>query len=83
MSNLAEVRKLFDHDLRDVVAKLRLLADDIESGKYGDVGTLAVAMLADELNVFSWGRESHGPAAHVVLCAGARMLEDPILAHGK
>lgn len=83
MSNLAEVPKLYDSTLLDVPAKLRVLADNIEAGKYGPPGTCVVALMADRLELFAWGPESMWPSAHVVLCAAARQLEQPLLDHGR
>lgn len=68
---------------RDPVASLRGLADDIEAGVYGTVGTVAVAMLADKLNVFGFGADCEGPSTAVVLHAGFMKLNIAILEHGE
>jgi hypothetical protein len=81
--SLAEVTTIYPSNFRDPVPMLRNLADAIESGKYGDVGCVAVSLLGDEMYVFGWGRDSESPSVHLMLCAGARYLEQGLLDHGK
>ena len=69
--------------LLDVPAKLRKLADDTEAGKYGQPGTCVVAMLADRMQVFSFGPESNMTAAHVVLHAAMLLIAQELVDHGK
>lgn len=61
---------------------LRKLADDIDAGRYGEVGCVAVAMLADRLEVFAGGLDSDGPSAANVLHAGFLKLNMQLLDHG-
>lgn len=62
---------------------LRDLADGIEAGVYGEVGCLAVSMLADRLEVFAAGPDSAGPSAAGVLHAGFLKLNMALLEHGE
>jgi hypothetical protein len=80
---LSVVKTLYDSSLLDVPAKLRALAEEVEAGKYGQIGTCAVSMLGDRLNVFAFGSDSSGPSAAIVLHAGFNMLARPIEQHGE
>lgn len=62
---------------------LRNIAAAIEAGEYGEVGCVAIALLADRLNVFSAGPDSAGPSAATVLNAGALQLTLAIVEHGQ
>lgn len=77
----AELVTLHEHSLHDVSAHLRKLADKIEAGEYGEVGCCAISMLADKLNVFSYGPDSAGPATACTLHAGFLYLQTAFLEH--
>lgn len=77
--HLAEVTHLYPSNFRDPVQTLREIASAIESGKYGDVGCVAVALLGDTLEVFGLGKDSEGPTVHLMLCTAARRLEDTLM----
>lgn len=83
MAQLAEVVTMRDRSLCDVPAMLLQLADDIRSGKWGEVECCAVSLLGSTLEVFAFGPHSSGPSAHLVLRAGAQKLEDIIIGRGK
>lgn len=79
---LAEVKTLFQSNHRQVTETLRALADEIDAGRYGKVSELAVVLMSvGGLEVFAMGDADVG-SAHLMLCAGARKLESPILAYG-
>jgi hypothetical protein len=68
---------------RDPVTTLRILADEIEAGKYGDVGCLGLVLLGNELQVFGMGRDSEGPSVALLLHAGFLRLSRAIEEHGR
>ena len=79
----AAVVTLFDSNYRDPVATLRQVADEIEAGAYGDVGSVGVVLLGDTMNVFGMGRDSDGPAVALLLHAGFMRLSSAIEGHGR
>lgn len=78
-----KVVQMREHTLRDVPAQLRALADRVEAGEHGQVGTCAVSILGDTLEVYAWGDESSGPAAALVFQAAIQRLANTIETHGK
>lgn len=78
----AEVVTLYESNLRDPVAALRKIADEIERGDYGDIGCLAVALLGDTFEVFGAGPDSEGPSVSVLLQAGQMRIARSIEQHG-
>lgn len=79
----AELVTLYDTNVRDPVATLRKIADEIEAGKYGEVGCLTVALLGDTMEVFAAGPDSDGPAAAVLHQAAVTRIVNAIETHGK
>jgi hypothetical protein len=73
---------LYESNRLDTVKTLRLIADQVEAGKYGDVGSCAVVMMGNTLEVFGMGPDSVGPTIHLVLCAGAAKFQAALLEHG-
>lgn len=57
-------------NFRDPVATLRVIADEIEAGKHGVIGIVAIALRGDtdleDVSVFGTGPESE-PAAMAIL----------------
>lgn len=78
-----KVVTLHDSNFRDPVATLRSIADDIEAGRYGDVGTVALVLLGDTLEVFGLGRDSEGPSVGLLLHAGFLRLSRALEEHGQ
>lgn len=77
--SLAEVTTLYETNIRDIPAKLRELADEIEKshdGQYGEVRELAFVAYGDKLCVFGLGA-ADATTTHTLLCAGARCIEEP------
>ena len=60
--------------LADIPAKLRAIADKIESGEYADV-TQAVVVLNGDLKVFGLGADCLASAAYTYLGLAQRQLE--------
>ncbi len=79
--SLAEVKTIYETNIRDIPAKLRELADEIEKardGRYGEVRELAFVAYGDQLSVFGLG-EADATTTHTLLCAGARCIEEPFV----
>lgn len=79
---LAPVEELYSSNFRDAASTLREIASEIERGTYGEVGCVAVAIWGDRLEVFGMGPDSDGSTVHLILCAAARKLEEPVLEIG-
>lgn len=58
---LVEVTTLYEQTVRDIPAMLRMLADDVEAGKYGEIaGVVSVVRRGDySVEVFWYGEESY------------------------
>ncbi len=70
-------------NLRDVVATLRRVADNIENGKIGQVDKCVVVTLGETLEVFSMGDQALALEAAAVLHAGAHRLTAMVANHGR
>lgn len=69
---------LYPSNHRDPVATLRLIADEIEAGNYGDVSAIGVAMLSDTIDVFGMGPEADAATISVILGVASRRLAENI-----
>ena len=83
MSQPLKIVSIHDSNFRETVTTLRLIADQIEAGKYGAVGCCGVVVLGDTLEVFGMGPDSDGAAVQTVLAAGAFRLMHAIAEHGR
>lgn len=79
----AEVISLYETNYRDAVATLRVIADEIEAGKFGEVGCIGVALLGDTMEVFGAGADSEAPSVAMLLHAGFMSLSRSIEEHGR
>lgn len=79
----ADIFTLYKANMRDPVATLRVIADEIERGEWGDVGTLAVVLLGDTMEVFGAGRDSDGTSVAVLLQAGVARIVRAVESHGR
>lgn len=70
-------------DYRDPVKALRNLADEIESGKWGEVGSCGVVVMGDTMEVFGSGLDSDGPAIALLFAAAAHRFASEIEGHGR
>lgn len=68
---------------RDPVKALRNLADDIDAGKFGEVGSCGVVIFGDTMEVFGSGVDSDGPTIALLFSAAAHRFASEIEAHGK
>lgn len=80
---LAEVVTLYESNSRDEVQTLRKLADDIEAGVYGAVGSVGVVILGDKMEVFGMGEDAQAPSIALLLHAGFIRLSKSLEEHGK
>lgn len=78
-----KVIQLHESNYRDPVATLRIIADAIESGKYGDVGCVGVCLLGDTMEVFGMGRDSEASSTAMLLHAGFMRLAQSLEQHGR
>lgn len=62
-------------DLGDIPKLLRTIADEIESGEYGEVLEGALVLAGNDLEVFGLGRPTDGTVAHYLLARAQRKLE--------
>lgn len=83
MSAGLRVVTLHESSLRDVPAKLRQLADQIEAGQYGHVSSCAAALLGSTFEVFSWGDDSSAPSASLLFQAGVQRIAKAIETAGQ
>lgn len=74
---------LYDSNHRDPAATLRKIADEIEAGEYGEVGSVAVVLLGDTMEVFGMGTDAEGPSIGMLLHAGFMRISKAIEEHGK
>lgn len=70
-------------DYRDPVKMLRNLAGQIEAGDFGEVGTIAIAIFGDTLEVFGGGPDSDGPTCALVFQAASFRFAKEIESHGQ
>lgn len=80
---LAEVVTLYETNARNVLAMLRGLADDIEAGKYGEVGEAAAVINGETVEVFGWGSVQDGASTAILLQAGAMRIIRAVERHGR
>lgn len=78
-----KVVTLQESNFRDPVATLRVIANEIEAGKYGPVACIGLVMLADEMSVFAMGPDSEATSAALLFQAGIMELAMPILRKGR
>lgn len=78
-----KIATLYEFNYRDPVAMLRRLADDIEAGKYGEVGCVGVALLGDTMEVFGYGSDSEAPSVALLLHAGFMRMSGALESHGR
>lgn len=80
---VAEVVTLHESNFRDPAATLRVIANEIEAGKYGGVGCVGVVILGNTMEVFGAGIDSEGPSVGMLLHAGFMRLSKSLEEHGK
>lgn len=78
-----KVVSLFETNYRNPATTLRKIADAIEAGKYGDVGSIGVALMGDTFEVFGCGKNSDGPSVAMLFHAGLMRLTSVAERHGR
>lgn len=77
---LAPVTTLFATNFRDIATTLRVIADQIEAGDYGEVKEGALVLSGASLEVFGLGETNHdGGSTHLILHCGATKLQNAVL----
>ena len=75
-----KVVELHQSNYRDIVATLRVIAQQIEDGQYGEVQDCALVLQGAELSIFHTGGGDAG-TAHLLFAVGQRRLENAIMDH--
>jgi len=70
-------------DLRDPVKGMRNLADQIEAGDFGAVGSCGVVIFGDTMEVAGFGIDSDGPTMSLLFSAAAHRFVREIEEHGR
>lgn len=78
----AVAEKIYETNFRDVAAMLRKTADDIEANEYGPIGTAALVLFGNRLEVFGFGPDCDGGSVSLILQAANNILLMPIITHG-
>lgn len=68
-----KVVTIHESSLRDIPAKLRLIADKIESGEYGDINQAALVVHGNQLDIFGLGDVSGSDVAYMLFSAAMKM----------
>lgn len=79
----AKIITLYGTNFRDPVSALRKIADDIEAGTYGDVGSVGVALLGDTMEIFGAGADSEGPSIALLFHAAFMRISNAIEQAGR
>ncbi len=80
---MTHLHVLYETNIRDPVATLRKIADQIEGEEFGPVGAIALVVMGDTLEVFSAGEDSGPTSTACLLQAGAMRLIQSIAEHGR
>ena len=83
MSNLAEVHTIYETNFRNPAATLRVIADGIDAGQYGEVTQIALVLLGDTCEVFGAGIDADGSTSAMLLQAGAHRMIVQVADHGR
>lgn len=75
----AKLHVIREHTLRDIPATLRAIADELESGAYGEASGCAVVLDAEQLEVFYAGSGEAAPNTHLLLHAGAAKMMKAVM----
>jgi hypothetical protein len=71
---MKKIVQIYESNFRDAAASLRRMADDIESGLYGEVQGVAVVLDGGAIEVFGFGKKSEPEHTALLLQAGALKL---------
>lgn len=62
---------------------MRKVADEIEAGEYGAVGSVGLVVLGDTMEVFGMGEDAEAPSIALLLHSGFLRLSQAIEEHGE
>jgi hypothetical protein len=79
----SNVVSLYETNFRDPAATLRTIADEIEAGKYGAVGSVGVVVMGSTCEVFGAGEDSEPCSVALLLQAGAHRMIQAMADHGR
>lgn len=69
-------------DHRDPVKMLRNIADEIEKGEYGDVGSIGIVTFGDTMEIFGGGSDSDAPTIALLFQAASLRFARELERHG-
>lgn len=72
---LAEIKTIFESNFRSVSNTLRLIADQIDSGEFGECRQAVLVVASDTIDVCHMGEGSAANAALLLACGQARLVE--------
>lgn len=76
LAMIAEVKTIRTNTLRDVPAMLRKLADQIESGQWGDAGEVVCCVNhPDDVRIYMWGDSTSISAYALLSRCATKVLE--------
>lgn len=78
-----KVIQIYASNARDPVATMRKIADAMEAGEYGAVGSCAIVLLGDQMQVFGMGNDAEAPSIALLLHAGFMRLARSLEEHGR
>ncbi len=73
---------LYKSNFRDPASMLRVIADAIEAGQYGDVGCIGVTLLGDTMECFGGGTDGDAPSVAGLFAAAHLRLIKALESHG-
>lgn len=77
---LATVTTLFGSNFRDIPTTLRIIAEQIEAGEFGEVKEGALVISGVSLEVFGLGETNHdGGSTHLILGCAMAKLQNAVL----
>lgn len=78
-----KVVTLYETNLRDPASTLRIIADEIASGKFGEVSCVGLTLMGDKLEIFGMGPESDSPQVAMLFQAAIQRFAKTIEEYGK
>lgn len=76
---LAAVETLYTTNSRDVLATLRVIADNIEKGEYGEVTEMALVLYGSQFHLFGAGHQQDAGSTAVLFAAGHHKMVKAIV----
>lgn len=77
-----KIVELYPNNFRDAVAALRKIADEIEAGDFGNVGSVGVVIMGNKMEIFGAGVDSEGPTMALLFQAASLRFAKMIESHG-